>query len=170
MNEHARWRAVLDRDRRLDGAFVFAVRTTRIYCRPSCPSRRPRRDHVAFFTGPDEAEQAGFRDCRRCHPRTRRRAHPRRRSSGGSAGSSTRTSTSRLGSPSWEPRRGMSPHHLQRTFKQALGITPRQYADGPRVEALKSRLKEGWPVTQAIYEAGYGSSSRLYEKPTSSSA
>jgi len=163
LNDAARWKAVLDRDRRLDGAFVFAVRTTGIYCRPSCPARRPRRDHVAFYPGPDEAEQAGFRDCRRCHPRL---------PTGTPHGALVRRICRYIDAHLDEPTRladlgaaaGMSPHHLQRTFKKALGITPRQYAAARRLGTFKSRLKEGWPVTQAIYEAGYGSSSRLYEK------
>lgn len=163
MNDAARWQAVLDRDRRFDGAFVFAVRTTGVYCRPSCPARRPRRGNVAFFRGADEAERAGFRGCRRCGPRgentARREALVRK---------VCRYIDARLDEPvrlaDLGAAAGMSPHHLLRTFKRVLGITPRQYAETRRLGMLKSRLKEGWPVTHAIYEAGYGSSSRLYEK------
>jgi AraC family transcriptional regulator of adaptative response/methylated-DNA-[protein]-cysteine methyltransferase len=163
LNDAVRWQAVLDRDRRFDGAFVFAVRTTGVYCRPSCPARRPRRANVAFYQGADEAERAGFRSCRRC---------------GQKAGDTARLETlvrkvcryidARLNEPvrlaDLGAAAGMSPHHLLRTFKRVLGITPRQYADARRLGMLKSCLKEGWPVTHAIYEAGYGSSSRLYEK------
>jgi AraC family transcriptional regulator of adaptative response/methylated-DNA-[protein]-cysteine methyltransferase len=162
VTDAARWRAVLDKDRRLDGAFVFAVRSTGVYCRPSCPSRRPRRENVAFFQAPDEAESAGFRSCRRCRPKE----------AAGAPGTALAKRVCRLIEERIdEPVRltelaasvGLSPRHLLRVFKGTVGITPRQYADARRVGALKSRLKEGWPVTHAIYEAGYGSSSRLYE-------
>jgi AraC family transcriptional regulator of adaptative response/methylated-DNA-[protein]-cysteine methyltransferase len=163
LNDAARWKAVLDRDRRFDGAFVFGVRTTGIYCRPSCPARRPRRGNVAFFRGADDAERAGFRHCRRCRPRPGEAApHDalvRRICRYIDARIDEPVRLADLGAAA-----SMSPHHLLRTFKRVLGITPRQYADARRLGALKSRLKEGWPVTHAIYEAGYGSSSRLYEK------
>ncbi len=162
MNDAARWQGVLDKDRRLDGAFVFAVRSTGVYCRPSCPSRQPRRENVAFFRVPEEAERAGFRSCRRCQPKE----------AGTAPGAALAKRVCRLIEERIdEPVRlaelaasvGLSPRHLLRVFKGAVGITPKQYADARRVGALKSRLKEGWPVTHAMYEAGYGSSSRLYE-------
>lgn len=157
--EAGHWRAVLRRDRRSDGAFVFAVSTTRIYCRPSCPARRPRRDHVAFFPTPETAEAAGYRACRRCRPRHQ---EPR-------AAMVARVQRLIDASPSAPPGLarladavGLSPWHLQRTFRQATGVTPRQYAAARRLEALKARLKEGENVTEAIYEAGYGSSAPAY--------
>lgn len=162
MTDAVRWQAVLDKDRRLDGAFVFAVRSTGIYCRPSCPSRRPRRENVAFFRMPEEAETAGFRSCRRCRPQEGPSA-----SGAALARRVCRLIEARIDEPvrltELAASVGLSPRHLARTFKGAVGITPRQYAEARRVGALKSRLKEGWPVTQAMYEAGYGSSSRLYE-------
>ena len=167
MNDAARWRAVLDRDRRFDGAFVFAVRTTGVYCRPTCPARRPRRGNVSFFPRPDEAENAGFRSCRRCRPKEADRAASARVESVCrhietllAAGLPVRLTVLAAAA-------GLSPHHLLRTFKHALGMTPRQYADVRRIKALKTHLKEGMPVTDATYEAGYGSSSRLYERSDS---
>src|SRR5262245_19777994 len=154
-----RWRAVARRDRDSDGRFVFAVRTTGIYCRPSCPARRPRRERVAFFDTCEAAEAAGFRACRRCRPRL---GDPRamlvarvRRLI--DASPDAPPSLARLGEAT-----GLSPWHLQRTFREATGLSPRQYAAAQRLEALKGRLKKGGRVTDAIYEAGYASSSRAY--------
>jgi AraC family transcriptional regulator, regulatory protein of adaptative response / methylated-DNA-[protein]-cysteine methyltransferase len=164
MTDAARWQAVLDRDRRFDGAFVFAVRTTGVYCRPGCAARRPRRRNVVFFGEPDDAERAGFRGCRRCRPKEAVR--------GGAALVEQVCRDIEVRLAEGEPVRlaglaarvGLSPHHLLRSFKHAVGVTPRQYADARRITALKARLKEGMPVTHATYEAGYGSSSRLYER------
>ena len=156
-----RWAAVLGRDPRFDQQFVYAVRTTGIYCRPSCPSRRPRREQVTFFGAPQEAEQAGFRACHRCHPNRN--------------GTSAQDVVARVCRYLEErgDRRvtlgelsrvsGYSAFHLQRMFKKALGISPRQYAAGHRLQDLKTRLRAGYNVTAATYEAGYGSSSRIYE-------
>jgi AraC family transcriptional regulator of adaptative response/methylated-DNA-[protein]-cysteine methyltransferase len=160
--DERRWRAVAARDRRFDGDFVFAVSSTRIYCRPSCPSRRPRRDRVSFFAGPEAAEGAGFRACRRCHPRELRARDPRRllvervyRAL--AEAPDERPTLARLGR-----ELGLSQWHVQRTFKQMTGLSPRQYAAAKRLEALKTRLQKGAPVTHAIYDAGYGSASRAY--------
>jgi AraC family transcriptional regulator of adaptative response/methylated-DNA-[protein]-cysteine methyltransferase len=155
--------AVALHDARMDGAFVYAVRSTGIYCRPSCPSRRPRTKHIVLFAHPEAAEQAGFRACRRCHPRQAGR-NPRadliRRVCGeiecNPEGSVSLRTLAEL--------TGRSAAHLQRTFRQAMGITPRQYADALRVARLKSELRKGKDVTTALYEVSYGSASRLYEK------
>ncbi len=161
--DEARWRAVLDRDPRSDGGFVFAVRTTGVYCRPSCPARRPHRENVTFFEGPDAAEEKGFRACRRCHPRD---ADPR-----AARTALVRRACARLDEDRGEPWRlsalakavGASPRHLLRTFKEVLGVTPRQYADARRLAAFKGKLRKGDSVTGALYDVGFGSSSRLYE-------
>src|SRR5919201_5491446 len=161
MTQQEQWRAVMARDSRLDGAFVYAVQTTGIYCRPSCPSRRPVRSRVSFFADRAAAERAGFRPCRRCQPQ--RPVDPKlariRRACESIASSDERKPTlSELGAAI-----GTSPAHLQRTFKKVVGISPREYADAQRVGRLKVRLKEGDHVTTALYDAGFGSSSRLYE-------
>ncbi|HEX9371470.1 MAG TPA: bifunctional DNA-binding transcriptional regulator/O6-methylguanine-DNA methyltransferase Ada [Roseiflexaceae bacterium] len=164
MNEERYWQAVLARESSFDGTFVYAVRSTGVYCRPGCPSRRPRRDQVMFFPQAAAAERAGFRACRRCRPGAD--ALP-----DAQADLAERASRIIAASPDPAPtlsdlgaRLGVSPYHLQRVFKRAIGITPRQYADACRLDRLKARLKEGDNVTTALYEAGYGSSSRLYEQ------
>lgn len=158
------WRAVEARDSRFDGRFVYAVKSTRIYCRPSCPSRRPERSRVSFYPAPDAAEEAGYRACRRCHPRDARLA------------SATTVAVERartlidaqpdqlLTLAELAARVGVSPFHLQRTFKRLFGVSPREYQDGLRVTHFKSRLRAGDTVSRATYEAGFGSSSRVYER------
>jgi len=168
--EHSdsRWQAVAQRDARFDGAFVYAVRSTGIYCRPSCPSRRPRPEQVVFFLAPVSAEQSGFRPCRRCRPHEISMRHPHadlvERACRVIETHMKETGESRLSLDALGVAVGASPHHLQRTFKRIMGITPREYADARRLGDLKARLKEGKDVTTALYDAGYGSSSRLYER------
>ena len=164
--DELRWNAVLSRDSRRDGEFVFAVSSTGVYCRPSCAARRPRRENVRFFAAPQAAERAGFRACLRCHPRAL---------SGNSASDSVkaicRFIEQHLDEPLTLDRLGkefhQSPFHLQRRFRAVLGITPREYADSCRLKSLKRNLQSGDSVTRAMYDAGYGSSSRLYERTAS---
>lgn len=162
--EEARWRAVLSRDRRYDGAFVYAVRSTGIYCRPSCSSRRPRRPQVVFFPLPAVAEQAGFRPCRRCWPQSAAAPDGQRELAERAARLIEKSVDAPLRLAALSAQVGASPFHLQRTFKRVLGVTPRQYADSLRMGGVKSRLREGHNVAAALYDAGYGSSSRLYER------
>ena len=160
------WDAVTARDRNMDGVFFYAVRSTGVYCRPSCASRRPRRENVVFFRTREAAQRAGFRACKRCKPDAADSnpnaelvekvcrfidAHPDQ--------PATLESLSRA--------IGLSPFHLQRTFKALTGITPRAYADSRRLQALKTGLRNGHSVTRSLYDAGYGSSSRLYEGASS---
>lgn len=164
--DEPRWSAVLARDAAQDGEFVFAVSSTGVYCRPSCPARRPRRENVRFFLAPAQAEQAGYRACLRCRPK----------SFSGNRESDAMKSICRfieqhLDEPLTLQRLGkefrQSPFHLQRRFKAVLGITPREYADSCRLRMLKRNLQSGDSVTRAMYDAGYGSSSRLYERTAS---
>ena len=165
--ENSYWRGVLERDRRLDGAFVFAVRSTGIYCRPSCPSRRPARKQVTFFPLPEAAERAGFRPCRRCRPRETRASNPQAELVRRVCAQIDSNLDVPLGLQALSALAGTSPFHLQRTFKRLMGISPREYADARRLHRFKAHLREGKEVTDAIYEAGYGSSSRLYERASS---
>lgn len=161
------WNAVEARDSRYDGEFVFAVRSTGIYCRPSCPSKRAQRRQVLFFCMPDAAEVAGYRACKRCHPEKAAVSNPQI----DAVKQACRWIESHLEEPlslgmlSQEVR--MSPYHFQRTFKRFMGITPRQYADAFRLRHFKTRLRKGISVTEAMYDAGYGSTSRLYERASS---
>ena len=167
VNETLLWNAVSNRDAHWDGAFVYAVPSTRVYCRPTCPSRRPRRDGVSFFATTAAARAAGFRACRRCHPdqppslpagvdRVRRACAAIAANPGASP---TLADLSR--------RVGTGPHHLLRTFKQLLGVSPREYRDACRIGALKAGLRNGHGVAAATYDAGYGSGSRVYEQSPS---
>ncbi len=157
------WRAVLARDAAWDGRFVYAVTSTGVFCRPSCPSRQPRRDRVRFFAAPAEAVSAGFRACKRCRPgseiaseaeqavaRARRYLdqHP----------------DERVGLARLAREAGMSPWHLQRTFKRITGLSPREYASARRADRLRVTLRREGSVSRATYEAGFGSSSRVYER------
>ncbi len=161
-DDDARWKAVLGRDRHADGRFVYAVASTGIYCRPSCPSRRPRRDRVRFFDDADAAERGGFRACLRCHPR-QAAADPWvekiRRACVYLANVDGHPSLARLAA-----RVGGSPYHLQRNFKRIVGVSPREYAEACRLSKVKRRLRRGERVTGAMIDAGYGSSSRFYER------
>jgi AraC family transcriptional regulator of adaptative response/methylated-DNA-[protein]-cysteine methyltransferase len=159
-----RWKAVLSRDERYDGLFVTAVRTTRIYCRPSCPARHPHRGNVRFYGDPAAAEAGGFRACRRCRPRDAAPWHQsvarvERVCRHIEANLEERHSLRALAIVA-----GLSPHHFLRTFQRATGVTPAAYADARRLERLKGHLRRKEEVTMAMYEVGYGSSSRLYER------
>jgi AraC family transcriptional regulator of adaptative response/methylated-DNA-[protein]-cysteine methyltransferase len=157
------WRAVLKRDATFDGTIFFAVRSTGIYCRPSCPARRPRREQVVFFQIPEAAERAGFRSCRRCRPHSTAMNDPQVEM----VRQACRYIESQDQLPTLEnlsEHTGVSPYHLQRVFKRVAGITPRQYAEANRLDQFKAGVKKGATVTGAMYEAGYGSSSRLYER------
>src|SRR5215475_345236 len=163
IDDETAWMALVNRDHRFDGRFVFAVATTGVFCRPSCPARRPRRENVRFFEAPPAAETAGFRACKRCHPKS---PHP------APAAQLAKDARDYLDAHLDAPvtlaelgrEVGASPFHLQRVFKRETGLSPREYRDARRHERLRAQLKEGDTVTSATYEAGYGSLSRVYEK------
>ena len=159
----ARWKALAARDGNADGSFVYAVTSTGIYCRPSCPSRRPRADRVRFFDTGGEARQEGFRPCKRCKPDIVDVGVPgmeavRRVSAYLSAHADEPVTLARLGRVA-----AMSPHHLQRRFKALVGVSPREFQAACRADRLRASLRRGDDVTTAIYVAGYGSPSRVYE-------
>ncbi len=155
-----RWRAVVDRDRGWDGAFVFAVSSTRIYCRPSCPSRRPRADRVAFYSDPAMARANGYRACKRCKPDTavadastaavvRALAYLEAHEAA--------TSLDALAAAS-----GMSRAHLQRQFTRLVGCSPREWQAAQRVSRLRAALHDGEPVSRAAFAAGFESLPSAY--------
>jgi len=162
-DDPAKWSAVERRDAGADEQFVFAVRTTGIYCRPSCPARRPKRENVEFFPSPAQAEVAGYRACRRCAPSEPATAEKHlsavRRACRLIEGADEPPALAELAHTV-----GMSAQHFHRVFKRLLGLTPKEYVEAHRVRKLQGRLEEGSPVLDAIYESGYGSSSRVYER------
>lgn len=159
--DEQRWQAVMHRDASQDGQFVFAVRTTGVYCRPSCKCRQPLRQNVHFYDSPAQAEAAGFRACKRCAPdRLAFEAEIGARVCAFiDAHLDERLTLDRLGEAV-----GLSPAHLQRVFKQVTGVSPRQYVEARRVGQLKANLREGQPIANALYDAGFSSSSRVYEE------
>lgn len=162
-NEEVCWQAVLSRDTHFDGRFVYCVQSTGIYCRPVCPSRRPRRDRVAYALTPASAEAAGYRPCSRCRPQTldqgaQDRALIEELCSILDADSETTHTLESLAALV-----GREPHRLRRLFTRIMGISPRDFAAARRFERLRGLLRDGEPVAGALYEAGFGSSSRLYE-------
>lgn len=158
-----RWEALVRRDPQSDGAFFYAVKTTGVYCRPICSARLPKRGNVEFFPGWADAERAGYRACRRCRPQ--QPTHPSLVSE--AMARACRIIAEAEESPSLQDlasAAGFSPFHFQRLFKRAVGVTPKAYAVACRARRFKENLREDRTVTRAMYEAGFGSSSRCYEK------
>jgi len=160
--DDARWRAVLAKDRTQDGAFWFAVRTTGIFCRPSCPSRTPRRENVAFFDRAEDARAAGFRACLRCRPEAPAAHHPHadavRRAIALADGADAPLSLGELADAA-----GLGRFHFARVFKSLTGVTPMTWQRTRRGERFGRALESGATVTAAIYDAGFNSPSRVYE-------
>jgi len=163
LRDAARWRAVTARDAAADGTFVYAVKTTGVFCRPTCPSRRPKPANVLFFDGAAAARRAGFRPCLRCHPE--RAASPR-----DDALDRIRAAIRAIEAAEAPPTlavlargAGLSRFHFQRLFKRTVGISPRDYHAACRRDRLQRALQAGESVDAAVYGAGYGSPSRVYE-------
>ena len=160
LNDEACWSAVLERDGRLDDAFVYAVRSTGVFCRPSCAARRPRRDRVAFYRSSREAERAGFRACKRCFSASNASAIVE------TACEKIRDALDADERPTMDAlarEAGVSIAWLHRVFVRAMGVTPKRFADAERARLLRDRLKRGASVTEATYAAGYGSSRAVNE-------
>ena len=164
LDEATLWRAVAERDARWDGMFVYAVSSTGVYCRPTCPSRRPGRDRVTFFARSRDAAAAGFRACLRCVPDSVPAAVPAVDRVRQTCERIARGNGARLSLRSLARAAGIGEHHLLRTFKRVLGITPREYAEACRTGKLKSALQSGNGVADAAFKVGYGSGSRVYER------
>src|SRR5512146_1143486 len=158
--EETRWKAVQERDKRSDGSFVYGVLTTGVFCRPSCSSRQPLRENVRFFASGEDARRAGLRACRKCRP-----DQPREDGVVHRASVYIREHLDdRLGLATVAKVVGVSPFALHRRFKSELGISPRQFVESCRLGTLKNGLKKGANVTRAMMDAGYSSTSRLYEQ------
>jgi len=163
LDERSAWQAILERDPRRDGQFVYGVRTTGVACRPSCPSRRPLRANVELFATRDEALRAGYRPCARCRAEPARESEAIRRA----VALLDRNLDERMTLAALAREVGLSPYHLQRTFARALGVSPRRYQERRRLDAFKRRVREGEPVGEATYASGFGSSRALYESARS---
>lgn len=156
-----RWRAVLRRDAAADGWFVYSVRSTGVYCRPSCPSRKPRRENVRFHASCLEAERAGFRACKRCRPGAR----PAREDQAAKIAAACRSleaADTPPGLAALAEAAGMSRFHFHRVFRRLTGVTPKAYAAARRAERARRELRRRSSVTEALYEAGFPSSGRFY--------
>lgn len=162
-NDESRWQALVQRDCSADGVFYYSVRTTGVFCRPSCAARLPRRSNVRFHSSCAEAQRAGFRPCKRCRPGEISLAERQR--------DIVARACRRLEQVSQAPSlsslagaAGMSPHHFHKVFKMITGVTPKAYADGQRAQRLRTELAKGEAVTAAMCLAGFQSSGRFYAR------
>lgn len=155
------WKAIVENDARFNGAFFYGVNSTGIYCRPSCSSRLPKRENVSFFDSLQTAESKGFRACLRCRPKDAGAAHPQTETVLRAA--RFLDEDEQLSLADLSARLDLSAAHLQKIFKEIIGVSPKKYAQNRRIEKFKDEIKKGSAVTDAMYEAGFGSSSRLYE-------
>ncbi|HSK72501.1 MAG TPA: bifunctional DNA-binding transcriptional regulator/O6-methylguanine-DNA methyltransferase Ada [Pyrinomonadaceae bacterium] len=154
------WNAVINNDARFDGAFVYGVDSTRIYCKPSCSARQPKPENVRFFPSVETAEAKGFRACLRCRPSSEK-ANPQ--TAGVLRACEILETEEQITLEELSAELDLSPAHLQKVFKEIVGVSPKKFAEISRLEKFKKELKNGSDVTEAIYESGFGSSSRLYE-------
>jgi AraC family transcriptional regulator of adaptative response/methylated-DNA-[protein]-cysteine methyltransferase len=161
--EQSRWDAMMRRDATADGQFVYAVTSTGVFCRPSCPSRRARPERVRFFDTAAAAERAGYRPCRRCHPTNSERQPAIADAISRASRYLTEHSDEAVSLRQLADLTRLSPSHLHRAFKRALGVSPREYQAACRARRFRQHLQAGRAVTAAMYEAGYGSPSRIYE-------
>jgi AraC family transcriptional regulator, regulatory protein of adaptative response / methylated-DNA-[protein]-cysteine methyltransferase len=158
LDDEARWRIALAKDRRFDGCFVTGVLSTGIYCRPSCPARAPKRENVRFFARPEDAEAAGLRACLRCRPETQARDE----AAVAAAIALLRDAEGAMQLEHLADAVGYSATHFQKVFKRAIGLSPAAYQRAVRLERAADALSAGDKVTDAIYDAGYSAPSRFY--------
>jgi AraC family transcriptional regulator of adaptative response/methylated-DNA-[protein]-cysteine methyltransferase len=164
-SDDARWAAVVRRDKAFDGQFYTSVLTTGIYCRPSCPARRPKRANVRFFATAEAAEAAGFRPCKRCRPD----APPLAEQHAAKVARACRVIENADGAlklAELAASTGLSPYHFHRIFRAIVGLTPKAYAAAHRQRRIRESLQRSDTVTEAIYEAGFNSSGRFYATAT----
>ena len=168
-DDDPRWAQVLARSADAEGRFVYAVKSTGVFCRPTCPSRRPRRDQVRFFDHAGDAERAGFRACLRCKPDGARPVTAGAKAVARAAAYLRTHADETVALPDLAVLAGMSPSHLQRAFTAHTGVSPREFQAACRAERFRESLRQGRDVTTATYEAGYGSPSRVSaHRPTGS--
>src|SRR5689334_10097360 len=163
LDEATAWNSVVKRDPTADENLFYGVTTTRIYCRPSCPSRRPKRENIAFFSSTEAAERAGFRACHRCRPNRPKSTNGAIQRVRDYIDEHAGDLDERITLSVLSDQAGLSPYHLQRKFKETVGLTPAQYIRARKSEKLKKELRKGETVSRASFVAGYGSSSRAYE-------
>ncbi|MEM7780600.1 MAG: bifunctional DNA-binding transcriptional regulator/O6-methylguanine-DNA methyltransferase Ada [Pseudomonadota bacterium] len=163
LTDERRWQAVLDKDRRFDGAFVTGVHSTGIYCRPSCPARKPLRKNVRFYATPADAQAAGLRPCKRCSPNTQSAEEACVLAAIAAIRSSVDEGKGAMTLDQLSDLTGYSPTHFQRLFKRTVGLSPAAFARALQEERVKGALEGGASVTEALYEAGYSSPSRFYD-------
>lgn len=162
-NDEDRWRAVVQRDPAADGHFFYAVRTTGVYCRPSCPARLARRENVSFHRTPEEAERAGFRPCKRCRPNEAALA-ARHAAAVAEACRLIDTAEEPLPLDALAEAVGLSRFYFHRVFRSIVGVTPKAYVDARRNRRVRDELSRSTTVTEAIYDAGFNSSGHFYAK------
>jgi AraC family transcriptional regulator, regulatory protein of adaptative response / methylated-DNA-[protein]-cysteine methyltransferase len=163
LTNNDRWNTLVERSPQADGQFLYGVTTTGIYCRPNCASRPPNRENVRFFDNPAQAQQAGFRPCKRCRPDLTENPDGTKsailQACAIMDNAETRPTLSELAGAV-----NLSPYHFQRQFKQTIGVTPKQYFMQKRLQRLHSNLEAGDTVTEAIYAAGFSSSAPFYQQ------
>ncbi len=160
MENEIYWQAVKNNDARFNGAFVYGVNSTKIYCKPSCASRRPKRENVKFFEDFSQAESNGFRACQRCQPKSEK---PNPQAEIALRACEILETENPITLEDLSAELDLSPAYLQKTFKAIVGVSPKKYGEIKRLEKFKNELQKGNEVIDAMYESGYGSSSRLYE-------
>ena len=165
MESEVLWQAVRNRDARFNGAFVFGVRTTGVFCKPSCTARAAKRENVVFFDATAEARNAGFRAWLRCKPESAKTVDPQVETV--LKACELLDTNDEISIDAVADELGLSTSHFQRTFKEIMGVSPKKYAEAKKMERFKNELRSGSDVTTAMYEAGYGSSRGLYEKASS---
>ncbi|RMF59940.1 MAG: bifunctional DNA-binding transcriptional regulator/O6-methylguanine-DNA methyltransferase Ada [Calditrichaeota bacterium] len=162
-HDDAKWESVVKRDLSARGEFVYAVRTTGVYCQPGCPARIPNRENVVFFSSPDAAEKSGYRPCKKCNPKglppTERQVEMIVKICRYLEEVDELPTLNELAA-----RAGLSPWYFQRLFKKVVGLTPKEYATFSQVSRFRKHLYSSKTISEAIYESGYSSSSRAYEK------
>src|ERR1700722_5047772 len=155
------WNALVTKDRHSDGRFVYAAVTTDIYCRPSCPARNPQRGNTLIFVTATEAERQGYAACLRCYPNS---LTPAEKSIKAALDYIEAHLDQTITLNTLSQVSGLSPHHLQETFKRIVGLSPKAFCDARRIARFKQHLRAGQSISNACYEVGYGSSRALYEK------